>query len=438
MRDLKDCEPQEAFALIAPLVAQSLLLRESACAKPLRAFLAAVNAGDALCACDAYHDLTACLLYAPVRRVSGDIWHDYLLHLLLCTPHAFARQAAAGPVDEAAYAAMRAELSVLGSLSTLTGASLVRMMEGRLQAARLKPRQARDNIELFSTAVWSGANARALPTPEDKQLPAPFTGALHFHAWHYGEPGLHDSYAADEALEEIYARLLENPLWDARIEDVRCVFASYGCGMFLQSRAFGYQEGKLSPLPESAIAPLAEPICFTEQREQVTDALIRFMQGESVSHLLLFGPAGMGKTAQALSLVYELPELRLVQTRALAALADLCALLACQPLKFLLLLDDVAPADVPTFLPHLLPPNVLVCVTTRQNAPLEWAQRIAFPPLKAEAFTRFVGAALAQRMVVCDRAQLQNACVDHQVDARDQLSVSAALRLAERLRVQGL
>ncbi|MDO5110789.1 MAG: DUF815 domain-containing protein [Clostridia bacterium] len=437
MRDLKDCEPREAFALIAPLVSQSMLLRESDCVQSLRAFLAAVNAGDALLASDAYHELTACLLHAPVRRVSGDLWHDYLLHLLLCTPHAFARQAASGFVEEAAYSAMRTELVVLGSLSTLTGAALVRMIEGRLQAARLKPRQARDNIELFSTAVWSGGSARALPTPEEKQTPAAFTGELHFHNWHYGEPGLHDSYAADEALEEIYARLLENPLWEERIEDIRCFFASYGCGLFLKCRAFRYED-RLTPLPDTAIAPLPEPVCFIEQREQLTDALIRFMQGECTTHLLLYGPAGMGKTAQLLSLPYELPELRLVETHAVSGLDALCTLLASQPLKFLLLFDDVLPGSIPTDILHLLPPNVLVALTTRQNATLEWAQRIAFPPLKAEAFTRFVAAVLEEKMVLCDRASLQNACVDHQVDARDQLSVSAALRLAERLRVQGL
>lgn len=438
MRDLKNCEPREALTLIAPLVSQSLLLRQSDCIKPLRALLSAVNTGDALLCCDAYHDLTACLLNAPVRRVSGDLWHDYLLHLLLCTPHGFARQAAAGTEDGAFYAAMRVELAVLGSLSTLTGETLVHMIESRLQSARLKPRQARDNIELFSTAVWSGGTARALPTPEDQKASAAFTGELHFHGWHYGEPGLHDSYAADGALEEIYARLLENPLWEERVEDVRCFFASYGCGVFLKSRAFRYQDNRLSPLPESALAQLPEPVCFPAQREQITDALIRFMQGEGTTHLLLNGGAGMGKTAQILSLPYELPELRLVETRATASLDALFALLAAQPLKFLLLLDDVPPAAIPTDLLQTLPPNVLVCVTTRENAPLEWAQRIAFPPLKAEAFCRFVSEVLEEGLVLCDHASVQNACVDHQVDARDQLSVSAALRLAERLRVQRL
>ncbi len=438
MRDLKDCEPREALGVIAPLVSQSLLLRDSACSQPLRALLSAVNAGDALLSCDAYHDLSACLLNAPVRRVSGDLWHDYLLHLLLCTPHGFARQAAAGTVDDAFYTAMRVELAVLGSLSTLTGETLVHMIESRLQSARLKPRQARDNIELFSTAVWSGGTARSLPTPEEKQPSYAFTGELRFHSWHYGEPGLRDSFAADGALEEIYARLLESPLWEERLEDVRCFFASYGCGVFLKSRAFRYQDKQLSPLPEGALMQLPEPVCFPAQREQITDAVIRFMQGDGTTHLLLSGGAGMGKTAQLLSLPYEFPELRLVSTRAVQSLDTLCTLLASQPLKFLLLLDDVSPAGIPTDLFATLPPNVLVCVTTREAATLEWAQRIAFPPLKADAFCRFVSDVLECRMVLCDRASVQNACVDHQVDARDQLSVSAALRLAERLRVQRL
>ena len=44
-----------------------------------------------------------------------------------------------------------------------------------------------------------------------------------------------------------------------------------------------------------------------------------------------------------------------------------------------------------------------------------------------------VEALLAQRGAAANPAAVRNACVDYQVDARDQLSVAAAVRLAEEL-----
>ncbi len=440
MQDLNKCEPREAFALIAPLVSRSLLLRGSEAAASLRAFLSAADEGELLLAHSAYHELVAALLAAPARRVSGDLWRDYLLYLLLCTPHAFARQAAAGQVDDAVRAMMAEELCVLGSLSTLCDELLIRLAQSQGRARKLKPRQARDNIEMFSTAVWSGGSGRSLPTPAEQQssAPTPLSGELQFTSWKYAEPALHGSYVADGALEELYARLLESPNWAAQLEGLRCFFGSYGCGSFLCERAFRFIKNELVPLPRRMLAPLLEPVCFPAEHEQILDNVIRFMQGESAMHMLLCGGAGMGKSAQVYSVVHELPEARLVCADADADFFRLFALLSSQPFRFILLLDDVSPQALCGRDFYALPENVLVIVTTRESAQtLEWAQRIAFPSLKAERFRAFVEELLEQSYVICDAAELHNACVDYQVDARSHLSVAAALRLAERFRVQG-
>ena len=69
---------------------------------------------------------------------------------------------------------------------------------------------------------WGGSHspARALPK-------APFA----FTPWQYGEPGLTDAYAADEALEEIYLRLLSAKDWGQLTEDLYNLFASYGLSL---------------------------------------------------------------------------------------------------------------------------------------------------------------------------------------------------------------
>ncbi len=437
MQDLSSCDPREAFEQLAPLLSRSLLLRSSSAARELHAFLGAVNEGDMLMALSAYHALSFELLSAPARRVSGDLWHDFLLHTLLCEPHFFARQAAAGNVDEASSAMMSEELSVFSTLSTLSDELLIRLAQSRSRAIKLKPRQARDNIEMFSTAVWSGGSARSLPTPAEQQSPSAFSGELLFSSWKYGDAGLRGSFVADEALEELYARLLENHDWSSQLEGLRCFFASYGCGGFLKDRAFRFDKGALVPLPPKALSPIPEPVCLPKLHEQILDNTIRFMQGEPPMHMLLSGGPGMGKSSQAYSMAYELPELRLILAGEGCDLFRVFELISEQPFKFLLLLDEVSPLSIDSRAFCALPENVLIIITTESAETLEWAQRIPFPSLKTESFSAFVESVLENEFVICNMAELKNACVDYQVDARSHLSISAALRLAERFKVQG-
>lgn len=435
--DLSRCEPREGIATLCALLSRSLLLRDQPPIERLWQLLEALNAGDALCACRAYHALSAALLQVPARRVSGDLWRDYLLYVLLQTPHLLAKQAAGGDTATA-LPFLREELGILGALCTLTGRELARMIEARRTEARLKGRQARDDIELFSTAVWSGGSKRALPTPAaEAAAPAPFTGELRYTGWQYGEPGLRDVFASDAALEEIYARLLGAGAdagagagvrgWSGYAEDLCCFFAAYGYGPLLQTRAFVWQNG-LVPLPR-AIAPMPEPVFFPRQHEALLEQVIRFMQGETPVPMLLVGGAGMGKTAMALSVPEELPEVRLVLARPEDLHPPLLDTLAAVSLKFLLLLDGVEVTEIPTLLPRLLPPNVLLCVTARQGT-LEWARRIEIPPLSGERFTELVCGLLRARGIMADYAAVRSACVDHQVDARDRLSAAAAVRIA--------
>ena len=343
MLDFRQCEPREAFSRLSALLTRSLLLRKTPVLDALGEFLDAVNRGDMLLCSSAYHALLFALADSGARRVSGDLWRDYLLHILLTAPHPFARSTAAGKADAALGALMETELSVLGSLSTLEDKTLLAIAQNRVRELKLKSRQARDNIELFSTAVWSGGSARALPgTEEVKSVPA-FTGELDFTSWRYGEVGLCDAYIADEALEELYLRLLADFHWEEQLETLRCFFSAYGCGAFLRERAFRYTNGALVPLPAHILAPLPAPVCLSAEHDMLMDQVIRFMQGESPSHILLSGAAGMGKSAQVYSVAYELPEVRLIVADADAELFSLFELLASQPFKFLLLLDDVRP-----------------------------------------------------------------------------------------------
>ena len=162
MFSFRECAPAEGVERIASLIPRLTILQDARECAPLARLLAAasaIHAGDTLGALSCYHALSASLLSSGARRVSGDLWLDYLLWLVIERPHAFAVMAADGRMEEAERIAMRADLAILGELATLSGAHLYRMAAERHRELQLKPRHAKDNISLMSSAVWSGAFA---------------------------------------------------------------------------------------------------------------------------------------------------------------------------------------------------------------------------------------------------------------------------------------
>ena len=312
----------------------------------LRALMEGLLAFDLTGAVYAYHQLTAALLQKGDRRVSGDLFKDHLLGLAVHEAHAFARMAAKGQRDEAPWMLMQEELSVLGSLSQLTSQDVARYTRERQQALAMRPRQGKDALSVVATAAWGGGSTRPLPR-EDGEGPIPQPGPFlkapfAFTPWQYGEPGLTDAFAADEALEEIYLRLLSAKDWGQLTEDLYNFFASYGCGPFLQHRGFRLEpDGSLTPLPESAFAPLIPTSLYEGERVRLMENTIRFLRGEPSENVLLYGGAGTGKTAYVLSLLHEFPAARLILADPgdPTALTRLLQTLAGQPLRFLVLLD---------------------------------------------------------------------------------------------------
>ncbi len=444
MLSFRDCAADAGAAHILSLISRLTIVTDASADAPLCALrdtASAILAADVPAALESYHRLCRALLLSPARRVSGDLFLDHLLYLVLETPHPFASFAALGRMEEAPRLAMRADLQILGTLSTLKSGDLYRMLSESVRTAA-GPRSKKDNISEMSSALWSGG-PMPKPKKEEPVPPPAFVFPLpaenEWLPFEYGEMGLRDAYVSDEALEEVYIRLLGSSDWRSLSDDIWNFFASYGTAPFLKGRLFHVKQNSVLPLAEPDVRYC--PFTSQEQlRSALIDHVIRFMRGETNEPILLAGDAGLGKTATAFNLAEELPELRLVllDRDTPCDAAALLSSLASQPLRFLLLLDDAdfsspaAAALLACRAKGAFPANVLLAATSRDPSPAI-ANRLLFTPPRIDEFAEMVEDLLSKRGVHADRAAVRNAAVDYQVDARDRLTVTAALFLADGL-----
>lgn len=446
----KDCTyPQGADALLGILLRLTVLrgLAETEPAKLLLQFLFSLDDGDISGAIGVYHRLTANLLARMDRRVSGDIWRDFILCELLEKPNAFSSLAASGGMDESVYTAMRKELTNLGTLASLDSLTLKRWAEERYRELKLKPRQAKDNISLMSSAAWGGSTPRPLPNAKEPQQPATIRtmGAEgEWITWNYAEPVLSNQYVSDEALEEIYLRLMSKSDWGSMTDDIWNFHCAYGTGEFIRSRIFRLQSGRLVPIEESGINADLEEL-YELQRSRLLQNTISFMRSEPAYNTLIYGEADTGKTAEMLSLVRELPEVRLIITNSAKGIEifDLLKTLSAQPLKFIVVLDDIKFDSVEFsnlksgLCSNLaLPQNVLLYATSRTSGSALFPLQLKFGYLPLKDFLALVMRLLSREHIYPDTETVRNACIDYQVEAREALCLGAAYRVTAGLKPQ--
>ena len=437
MRDLHELTWSEGTEAVLALLPRLTVLRGMLESKPLRELMRCCEAvidGDIRTAANACFGMTSALLRGNYRRVSGDLWKDFILHKLLLEPHPFARMAASNRLDEALYDGLKEDMDVLFSLRGLDGETLYRFIQERYKELKQKARPNKDSATRLAEAAWGGSAVR--PAQEENVQPMPALPAFlpaGAPSWGYGEEELRDSWTADEALEEMYHRLLESENdWSCMAEDVWNFFTAYGTGIFLKERMFMWRRGALFPMEDMRLAA-AFPLMEREYRVCL-DHAIEFMRGNSAEPMLITGESGMGKTTMLFSLADELPEMRFVYVpgcRQISELAPLFDLLKNQPLKFMVALDD---AEISGFALRAIPGNVLLTAAAAETKCAGFTKRVSLPAPRLDAFADMVQTLLEEAGVSLPRERVRAACVDHQVDSKGELTVAAAVAVANSLK----
>ena len=440
MQSFSDYNCKDSVSRISLLLSRLTLFRSFDSNSPfslLLKMLNALNMGDILSCVSTYHELTEVLIKSPSRRVSGDVWRDYLLWLIIETPHAFAEAAASGTHNEPLYASMRSDLAIMGALSTLNSDDICRFVLEKQQLSKGNSHNT-DNIAMSSASAWSGVPVRQpVANSQNTTVQSLLSHAVNeadMLGWNYDNAGMEEEYICDETLEELYHRFAQSTDWRPLTEDLWSFFASYGCGDFIKHKSFLYENGVLVPMPEIVQGESLPPVSFYEmQHRKVLEHTISFMQGANTENILITGGAATGKTELVLSLVKERPELRLVIcTDENVKLKELFKALSKQPLRFMVLLDNMSVCQNISTLEarRLVPNNVLLAGTARSNAEDSiFPVTVTMPYPTLNDFTDIVAELLMGYDVSVSKEEIRSRCIDCQ--SKEKLTLCAAKRIAD-------
>lgn len=443
MKNLNQCTGQEALSNALSLFARSTLLESSPAMGHMYLALEYISKGANAAACRSYHDAVGCMVKSDALRISGSLWKDEILHTLIMTDNPFARMLLPGGNYAARMDIFKEELQTLCALSSLDTKTIISMIK---EAPQHKGNQ-KDSISVMSAAVWAGGQTKPLPRMEEDKAAQSLSIPVAFTPLEYKDAGrenpLFDSYVSGDALEELYLRLIEEENWEKLAFDFSDFFLSYGTGKFLRDRVFRVCGGELVPFSEREFLPIIPVSIYERQHVFLMENTIRFMRGEKAQRILLTGDSGVGKTAHVASLINELPELRFIVAgeRDMDKLPEIIDAIKDQPLKFLLLLDDidVNGDDFRLFASRMMgfraaPDNLLIYATARKGYSGAFAHTLYFPYPKPQQFETLIAELLESEGVSATAQEIHNAAVDYQVDARDKLTFTGAMAVAQRLK----
>ncbi len=416
----------------------------------IRLFRALID-GNAFSAVDEYHSLTHALLTSCCRRVSGDLFRDYLLYVLFEKENLFSSLASRGIWDEPLAAAFRLDLKRIEPFLSLTSMALKQIIAERCRELRQKPRREKDSLSVLSSAVWGGGSTRPLPNLSEgeaakqnqQQVIEPLPLSLHeddWPSWRYAKDEHLEPYVAEAALEELYRRLeLKEPA--TLLDDIWSLHATCGTGRFLKSRLFTFDKsGSLKELPSSMLKDEDFATFYEVESEQLLHNAISFMRAEYYSNVFIHGESGSGKSTLVFRLAVELPELRVIYCPpgSLGSLINVLDALSAAPLRFVVFLDDFIEEDPlwPALLAALSPmgvfmENIMLIAASKSKADDFFTLKLELMPLQLNEFIDFVELLLLKAGKELDFQLIRNACIDYAAQSGKSCSSPLTLRASK-------
>ncbi len=116
-----------------------------------------------------------------------------------------------------------------------------------------------------------------------------------------------------------------------------------GTGLFARYRAFSF-DGELHPIENTDKIRLSDLKNYEEQRRQIMDNTLCFLNDKPAQNVLLYGDRGTGKSSTVKALLNEYPELRMVEVSKndIALMPKLFRKLSTVPLHFIVTIDDLS------------------------------------------------------------------------------------------------
>lgn len=158
-------------------------------------------------------------------------------------------------------------------------------------------------------------------------------------------------------------------------------YAKYGYGDFIKYIAFNYSNERLIPIANVSNIKLNSLKGYKTEKKLIENNLLNFLDNLPYSHMLLYGDKGTGKSSTIHAFLNEYRDkgLKLIQLTKenLPSLSNLTQKLTENPLKFILLLDDLSlderDANVSTLKAALegniavIPSNVMIIATSNRR-----------------------------------------------------------------------
>lgn len=133
---------------------------------------------------------------------------------------------------------------------------------------------------------------------------------------------------------------------EALYERLKNFYARYGCGQFMQYRAFGYEDGQLVPVKNPSAVTLAQLKGYEEEKKAVETNIVSFLKGLPFGNMLLYGDRGTGKssTVHAMLNKYWKDGLRIIELNKdnMLDLPKIRQKVTDNPLKFIIFIDDLS------------------------------------------------------------------------------------------------